>query len=106
MESYTLTFLSNALVAAIVSAIINVYWSHKLQINKDIETFRYNKLYELNIELNLIPSPNYKLNDAQSCLNQSTDMNEEIKKLFNKAEPLLIVENKKNMALLTNYIYY
>lgn len=96
----TESLISAAVIAAIISTLIggyfNVVWQNKIQYNNDINTFRYTKLYELNVELSSLTPPSYDLSDMQRIANQSAQRHTTIESIYNRAVPLVEKKHRQN----------
>jgi len=94
------SLISAAVIAAIISTLIggffNVVWQNKIKYNNDINTFRYTKLYELNVELNSLTPPSYDLSDVQGIVDQSAERQITIESIYNRAVPLIEKKHREN----------
>jgi hypothetical protein len=102
MDAAYQIILSSALIASLVSGIFNVLWASKIKKNYDIDTFRYTKLYELNIELHSLTPMNYDLNNMENLANQSAERHGKVKDIYNKVFPLIGIKYRNKPSSILN----
>lgn len=84
--------LSSAVVATSISAIaivVNAWLANRLKQNSAIDSFRYEKLYELYTDIYSLKAINYDLSDMQNLVEQTSDRHSQVECIYNKALPLL-----------------
>ena len=110
--------LASGVIASLVTSLFSLYNLkqtnkklvdiEKLKNENTIQTFRYTKLYEINIELNALPSIDYNYLESKDgqlvqskelfkkVVSETTSHFSSLGKIFNKAQPLF---NEKNSEI-------